>query len=173
MSPKNSVRLLSSTNSSHSIDTNSQKKRLHLHSVVYISKPDSIYTIWQRFRLSCNRCSYIPQYSLQWCHNGRDGVSNHQPHHCLHNCLFWRRSKKSSNLRVTGVCVRGIHRWPHKWPVTREMFPFDDVIICGSQASHSTHNWVEVKFITENTRNSLQYNTVYNTNTNKTTQPSQ
>ena len=29
--------------------------------------------------------------------------------------------------------VRGIHRWPmnspHKWPVTRKMFPFDDVII--------------------------------------------
>ena len=30
--------------------------------------------------------------------------------------------------------VRGIHRGPvnspHKWPVTRKMFPFDDVIIC-------------------------------------------
>ena len=29
--------------------------------------------------------------------------------------------------------VRGIHRWPvnspHKWPVTRRMFPFDDVIM--------------------------------------------
>ena len=29
--------------------------------------------------------------------------------------------------------VRGIHRWPvnspHKGPVTREMFPFDDVIM--------------------------------------------
>ena len=30
--------------------------------------------------------------------------------------------------------VQGIHRWPvnspHKWPVTRKMFPFDDVIMC-------------------------------------------
>ena len=30
--------------------------------------------------------------------------------------------------------VRGIHRWPvnppHKWPVTRKSFPFDDVIMC-------------------------------------------
>ena len=30
--------------------------------------------------------------------------------------------------------VRGIHRWsvdsPHKWPVTRKMFPFHDVIVC-------------------------------------------
>ena len=29
--------------------------------------------------------------------------------------------------------VRGIHRWPvnspHKWPVTRKMFPFDDVLM--------------------------------------------
>ena len=32
--------------------------------------------------------------------------------------------------------VRGIHRWPvnspHKWPVTRKMFPFDDLIISSS-----------------------------------------
>ena len=25
--------------------------------------------------------------------------------------------------------VRGIHRFPHKWPVTWKMFPFDDVIM--------------------------------------------
>ena len=43
--------------------------------------------------------------SLQWRHNGRDGVSNHQPHHCLLNRLFGRRSKKASNLRVTGLCA--------------------------------------------------------------------
>ena len=31
--------------------------------------------------------------TLQWRHNGRDGVSNHQPHECLLNRLFRRRSK--------------------------------------------------------------------------------
>ena len=30
--------------------------------------------------------------SLQWRHNERDGVSNHQPHDCLLNSLFRRRS---------------------------------------------------------------------------------
>ena len=35
--------------------------------------------------------------SLQWRHNGRDGVSNHQPHDCLLNRLFGRRSKSASN----------------------------------------------------------------------------
>ena len=60
------------------------------------------------------------------------GVSNQQPHDCLLNSLFRRRSKKTSTLRVTGL-VLGIHLWPvnspHKWPLTRKMFPFDDVIM--------------------------------------------
>ena len=42
---------------------------------------------------------------LQWRHNGRNGVSNHQPHHCLLNHLLRHRSKKTSNLHFTGLCV--------------------------------------------------------------------
>ena len=70
--------------------------------------------------------------ALRWRHKGPDSVSNHQPHHCLLNCLFRRRSKKTSKLRVTGLCVGnspGPVNSPHKWPVTRKMFPFDDVIM--------------------------------------------
>ena len=40
-----------------------------------------------------------------------------------------RKHQSSASLAF----VRGIHRWPvnspHKWPVTRKMFPFDDVIV--------------------------------------------
>ena len=43
--------------------------------------------------------------ALQWCHNGCDGISNNQPHHCWLNRLFRHRSKKTSKLRVTGLCV--------------------------------------------------------------------
>ena len=43
--------------------------------------------------------------TLQWRHNGRDSVSNHLPHDCLLNRLFRRRSKKTSQLRVTGICA--------------------------------------------------------------------
>ena len=46
-----------------------------------------------------------PLPTLQWRHNGRDGVSNHQTHDCLLNRLFRRRSKKTSKLRVTGLCA--------------------------------------------------------------------
>ena len=40
---------------------------------------------------------------LQWRHNGHDVVSNHQPHDCLLNRLFGRRSKKTSKVCVTGL----------------------------------------------------------------------
>ena len=43
--------------------------------------------------------------SLWWRHNGHDSVSNNQPHDCLPNRLFRRRSKKTSKPRVTGLCV--------------------------------------------------------------------
>ena len=56
---------------------------------------------------------------LWWRHNGRDSDSNHQPHGCLLNRLFKSRSRKTSKLQNS----------PHKWPVTRKMFPFEDVIM--------------------------------------------
>ena len=54
--------------------------------------------IWQiRYREKWN--------PLRWRHNGCDSVSNDQPHHCLLNRLFRRRSKKTSKLQVTGLCA--------------------------------------------------------------------
>ena len=43
--------------------------------------------------------------SLQWCHNEHDGISNHQCLDCLLNHLLRHRPKKSSKLRVTGLCA--------------------------------------------------------------------
>ena len=63
---------------------------------------------------------------LWWPHNDHDSVSNHQPDECLLNRLFRRTSKKTSNLRVTGLRVGnspGPVNSPHKGPVTRKMFP--------------------------------------------------
>ena len=44
-------------------------------------------------------------FSLLWCHNDHGGISNHQPHGCLLNCLFRRKSKKTSKLRITDLCA--------------------------------------------------------------------
>ena len=70
--------------------------------------------------------------SLRWRHNGCDSVSNHQPRDSLLSRLFRHRSKKTWKLRVTGLCVGnspGTVNSPHKRPVTRKMFPFDNVIM--------------------------------------------
>ena len=70
--------------------------------------------------------------SLQWRHNELECVSNHQPHHCLLNRLFGRRSKKTSKLRVTGLCAGnspGTGEFPAQMASNAEMFPFDDVIM--------------------------------------------
>ena len=48
---------------------------------------------------------WIPKMTLQWRHDGCNYVSNHQPHDRLLNRLFRRRSKKTSKLRVTGLCA--------------------------------------------------------------------
>ena len=42
--------------------------------------------------------------SLQWRHNGVDGVSNHRRLDCLFNRLLRCRSNKTSKLCVTGFC---------------------------------------------------------------------
>ena len=49
--------------------------------------------------------SWLKQPSLLWHHNGCDGVSNHQPHECLLNRSFMGRSKETSKLRATALCV--------------------------------------------------------------------
>ena len=51
-------------------------------------------------------------YLLLWRHNERVGVSNHRCLDCLFNCLFRRRSNKTSKPRVTGLWGEFIgHRW--------------------------------------------------------------
>ena len=67
--------------------------------------------------------------SLEWRHNP-NGVSNHRRLDCLLNRLFGRRSKKTSKLRVIGFYDGNSPvNSPHQGPVTRQMFPFDDVIM--------------------------------------------
>ena len=93
-------------------------------------EPGEYYELAKNVSCLCRKISR--KFTLRWRHNGRDSVSNHQPDDCLLNRLFRRRSKKTSKLRVTGLCVGnspGTGEFPHKWPVTRKMLPFDDVIM--------------------------------------------
>ena len=50
----------------------------------------------------------------------------------VYSTVYSRRKSKKHQSSTSMAFVRGIHRWPvnspHKGPVTRIMFPFDDVI---------------------------------------------
>ena len=73
-------------------------------------------------------------FALLWWHNERDGISNHQPHHCLLNLLFRCRSIKTSKLCATGLC-EGNSPVTSEFPARRASnaenisSPFDDVIM--------------------------------------------
>ena len=69
--------------------------------VLVMEKCEYAFTLYMFVR---DRSCYVNN-SLQWRHNGRDSISNHQPHNCLLNRSFRRRSKKTSKLRVTGLCA--------------------------------------------------------------------
>ena len=80
------------------------------------------------FSLDC-MCKARP---LRWRHNEHDCVSNHQHHHCLLNRLFGCRSKETSKLRVTGLCVGnspGTGEFPAQMASNAENVSFDDVIM--------------------------------------------
>ena len=105
---------------------------LHAHHWTYITPTKRVERYIEEQKPSDSTCM-----SLQWRDNEHHDVSNHQPHDCLLNRLFrcrWKiKTKKQHQSSVPLAFVRGIHRWPvnspHKWPVTRKMFPFDDVIM--------------------------------------------
>ena len=64
--------------------------------------PGNVVLIWGVWLL--NSLQWFISWALRWCHNDPDGVSNHWCIDCLLNHLFQRRSKKTSKLRITGLC---------------------------------------------------------------------
>ena len=63
-----------------------------------------LYSLNGRRKLLCKE-TVKESTPLLWRHNEHDVVSNHQPYDCLLNRSFRRRSKKTSKLGVTGLCV--------------------------------------------------------------------
>ena len=105
--------------------------------------------------------------SLQWCHNKRDGVSNHRCLDCLLNCLFRRRSMITSMLRFTGLCagnspVTGDNQYwvIVNWTLMNKLhWNFDqntklfihknapENIVCEMTATLSRRGWVKVPLL--------------------------
>ena len=79
---------------------------------------------------------------LQWRHNEHDGVSITSltiVYRTIYSGTDQRKHQSSASLAF----LRGIHRWPvnspHKRPVTRKMFTFDDVIMVVWLLLRETH----------------------------------
>ena len=70
---------------------------------------------------------------LQWRHNERNGISNHQPLTIVYSTVYSGADQRNHQNSVSLAFVQGIPKWrmnsPHKWPETREMFSLDDVIM--------------------------------------------
>ena len=61
----------------------------------------------------------------------------------FYSTVYSRRRSKKHKSSASLAFVRGIHRWPvnspHKGPLTRKKFPFDDVIIDIRRWEHFPH----------------------------------
>ena len=86
----------------------------------------------EMFALAGGVCFDEVAISLLWSHNEHDGISNRWRLDCLHNCCSGADQRKHQSSTALGF-VRGIHQWPvnspHKGPVKRKMFQFDDEIM--------------------------------------------
>ena len=89
-------------------------------STKYLSEESNVEFVVAWFWLTYTTLNWSPLplmtelLSLKWHHNECDVVSNHMSFHCFLICWFRRRSKKTSKLRVTGLCAG-------KSPVTGEI----------------------------------------------------
>ena len=103
-------------------------------SIEYQMKVPEVNEVIGHDEIHTNMAKHCSEYqnSLQWRHNGRYGVSNHQPHDCLLKRSFRRRSKKTSKLRVTGLWVGNspvTGEFPAQMASNAEILSFDDVIM--------------------------------------------
>ena len=91
--------------------------------------PSDVNFVW-----SIHASSVIHFVLRWWCNHYCDVIisskaSQYTGVSIVCSTIFFRhRSKKTSKLRVTGPCERSVDS-PHKGPVTRKMFPLDDVFM--------------------------------------------
>ena len=84
-------------------------------------------------------CKKIPYHGCWWSVNHHSDVimgtmaSQITSLTIVYSTVYSGPNQRKHQSSASLAFVRGIHRWPvnssHKWPVTRKMFPFDDVIM--------------------------------------------
>ena len=81
--------------------------------------------------------------SLLWRHNG-EVASQITSLTIVYSTVYTDADQRKHQSSASQAFVRGIHRGPvnspHKWPVMRKMFPFDDVIMHSSVREHLVYS---------------------------------
>ena len=84
---------------------------------------------------------------LQWRHNEHDSVLKSPAIAIVYSTVYSDADQRKHQSSASLAFVRGIHRGPvnspHKWPVTRKLFPFDDVIMLFGLISVSNRDTIE------------------------------
>ena len=104
-----------------------------------------IFCMTRRFKHICQlfiHANIISKIPLEWRHNDNDGVSKHQPRDCLLNRYSGtdqRKHQSSASLAFAREFT------VDKGPVTRRMFPFDDVIMANGTGTFFWLNPIQVR----------------------------
>ena len=99
--------------------------------IVRVTHESSTYAVYIVIFIRAHMClvDFGNGCASQWRHNERSGVLNHQRLDCLLNRFFQAQIKEN---------IKALHFWSlwgeftgdrHKGPATRELPPFDDVIM--------------------------------------------
>ena len=89
----------------HVLENEISERMQHVAELKFCLLQDMSAILWVGIQWPGEWVSAHTRITLRWRHNGHDGISNHQSHHCLLIRLFRRRSKKTSKPRVTGLCA--------------------------------------------------------------------
>ena len=82
----------------------------------------------------------------------------------VYSTVYSDADQRKYQTSASPAFVRGIHRpnSPHKWPVTRKMFPFDDVIMLGNGLVPPARNCTTADM--SSVRHTCWWNFVHNRN---------
>ena len=94
---------------------------IHIPRVYCKTAVSPLLTHWRYCSLALSHGYDLPDHYRDVIMGASDGVSNHQPHACLLNRLFRRRTKRKHQSSASLAFMRGIHRRTGnsrpKWPV--------------------------------------------------------
>ena len=86
--------------------------------------------------------------TLRWRHNDGRIASQITSLTIVYSTVYSGAHQRKHQSSASLAFMRGIHRWPvnspHKWPVTRKIFPFDDVIMWSNDYSVYCHKYFSI-----------------------------